>query len=117
MYKQNTKKLLVFHILSCTVKLKGSIMLEVHIHIHTQQTLLSLSKLSLLASHSDDGTKDERMAELDNALQHIDYQQNIPQEAVEVVKKTLVCVLGLHHIVYLYVLICPHCSWRTWTLT
>ena len=52
------------------------------------QTLLSLSKLSLLAAHG----RDEERAELDNALYHIAYQQNIPKDTLEVREDVCICL-------------------------
>ena len=51
-----------------------------HTHIH-HKTLLSLSKLSMLAS---DGSDMETLQVLNRQLQVIEFQQNIPIEALEV---------------------------------
>ena len=49
------------------------------------QMLLSLSKLSLLASGEED--KEERVKQLNDQLHHIEVQQSLPVEILEVRKK------------------------------
>ena len=53
---------------------------SVHLYCLPMQTLLSLSKLSLLAAKG--GRADT--SELDSALYRIEYQQHLPQDTLEV---------------------------------
>ena len=82
-----------------------------HTHTHTQ-TLLSLSKLSMLAS---DSTDTETLQALNRELQMIEFQQNIPTEALEVGSASKLPELKLAEHVGIPSLVIPsglgiHCS-------
>lgn len=50
------------------------------------QTLLSLSKLSLLASGCSEDEKDEEVAAINHQLSLVEYQQRIPSAAMQVME-------------------------------
>ena len=69
-------------VLECLNGDRSSEYLPLSFFLFCIQTLLSLSKLALLASGEED--KEERVKQLNDQLHHIEVQQSLPVEILEV---------------------------------